>query len=53
VTQARMNLHIEQRYGDDVHHVYESVFKGFARAFRAAAAADPRERGVPSSKGTI
>ena len=53
VTQARMNLHIHHLYGDDVHHAYESVFKGFARAMRSAVAHDPRELGVPSSKGTL
>ena len=51
--QGRMNLHINQLYGIDVHHAYESVFKGLARALRQAVAIDPREKGVPSSKGTI
>jgi len=51
--QARMNLHINHRYGDDAHHVCESIFKGFARALRQAVADDPRETGVPSSKGTL
>lgn len=53
VTQAKMNLHIHQMYGDDVHHAYESVFKGFARAMRIAVAKDPRETGIPSSKGVL
>ncbi|MDD5708894.1 MAG: imidazoleglycerol-phosphate dehydratase HisB [Kiritimatiellae bacterium] len=53
VTQARMNLHIRHLYGDEVHHAYESVFKGFARALRMAVESDPRESGIPSSKGTI
>lgn len=53
VVQARMNLHIQHLYGDEVHHAYESVFKGFARAFRQAVARDTRETGIPSSKGTI
>ena len=51
--QGRMNLHIHQLYGDDAHHAYESVFKGVARALRMAIALDPREKGVPSSKGEI
>ena len=51
--QARMNLHINHRYGDDAHHVCESIFKGFARALRQAVTVDPRESGVPSSKGTL
>lgn len=52
-TQARLNLHIRHLYGDEVHHAYESVFKGFARALRMAVERDPRETGIPSSKGTI
>jgi imidazoleglycerol-phosphate dehydratase len=51
--QARLNLHVRQFYGDDPHHAYEAVFKGVARALRMAAAYDPRERGLPSSKGRI
>ncbi len=53
MTQARMNLHIAQLYGDEVHHAYEAVFKGLARALRMAVEIDPRETGVPSSKGVL
>ena len=53
MTQSRMNLHINHLYGDEVHHAYESVFKAFARALRMAVEIDPREGGVPSSKGVI
>ena len=53
VTQARLNLHIAHLYGAEVHHAYESVFKGFARALRMAVERDPRETGIPSSKGTL
>jgi len=53
MTQARMNLHIAHLYGDEVHHAYESVFKAFARALRMAVEIDPREVGVPSSKGVL
>ena len=51
--KARMNLHIEQLYGDDIHHAYESVFKGLAKALLLACAKDARVKGVPSSKGSI
>ncbi len=51
--QSRMNLHIEHRYGSDLHHAYESVFKAVARALRTAMAFDTRETGVPSSKGVL
>jgi imidazoleglycerol-phosphate dehydratase len=53
VVQARMNLHVEQFYGDEAHHAYESVFKAMARALRQACARDPRDRRVPSTKGNI
>ena len=51
--EGRMNLHLRQVYGDEAHHVCEAMFKGFARALRMAVETDPRESGVPSSKGTI
>ncbi len=53
MTQGRMNLHIAHLYGCDVHHAYESVFKGVGRALRMAVEHDPRETGVPSSKGVL
>jgi imidazoleglycerol-phosphate dehydratase len=52
-TNAKMNLHVVQPYGAEVHHAYEAVFKGLARALRMALEDDPRETGVPSSKGKI
>lgn len=50
---GRMNLHVAQLYGDEPHHACESVFKGLAQALRMALAIDPRERGIPSSKGRL
>lgn len=52
-TQARMNLHVIQPYGAEVHHAYEAVFKGLARALRMAVEPDPRDNAIPSSKGAI
>jgi imidazoleglycerol-phosphate dehydratase len=51
--EGRMNIHLREIYGDETHHVCEGVFKSFARALRQAASADPREKGVPSSKGVL
>lgn len=51
--KAGMNLHIHQRYGEDVHHAYEAIFKGVARALYMACARDPRVKGLPTSKGRI
>lgn len=51
--EGRMNIHLREIYGDEAHHVCEGVFKSFARALRQAVSNDPREKGIPSSKGTI
>ena len=50
---AGLDLHVEQRYGRSPHHVVEAVFKGLARALRAAVELDPRVADVPSVKGTL
>jgi imidazoleglycerol-phosphate dehydratase len=50
---AAMNLHINVQYGENGHHVIESVFKSFARALDAATKLDPRITDVRSSKGTL
>jgi len=53
IVQSKMNLHINQEYGSEAHHAYEAVFKGVARAMRMAMEDDPREKGIPSSKGSL
>jgi imidazoleglycerol-phosphate dehydratase len=50
---ALMNLHFVLHHGENSHHIAEAVFKGAARALRTAVATDPRQQGVPSSKGTL
>jgi imidazoleglycerol-phosphate dehydratase len=51
---AGVTLHAETLYGDNSHHIAESLFKGLARALRRAVHVDPREEGrVPSTKGTL
>jgi len=50
---AHIALHIRVLAGRDPHHLVETQFKAFARAFRDAIALDPRETGVPSTKGTL
>ncbi len=52
-TNAKMNLHINVAYGSNNHHIAEAIFKAFARALRAAVAIDPRQSGVPSTKGSL
>lgn len=51
---AGITLHAECLYGENSHHIAESLFKGLARALRQAVAVDPREGGrVPSTKGSL
>ena len=50
---ARINLHQVLHHGDNSHHIAEALFKGTARALRQAVAIDPRQHGVPSSKGSL
>ena len=46
-------LHVRVLAGREPHHIVETQFKAFARAFRDAIALDPRETGVPSTKGSL
>jgi imidazoleglycerol-phosphate dehydratase len=50
---AQLALHVRVLSGRDPHHLVEAQFKAFARAFRDAVAIDPRETGVPSTKGSL
>jgi imidazoleglycerol-phosphate dehydratase len=50
---AKLTLHVRVEAGSNAHHMIEAAFKAFARALRAAAAIDPTEQGVPSTKGTL
>jgi imidazoleglycerol-phosphate dehydratase len=50
---AKLTLHVRVEAGSNAHHMIEAAFKAFARALREAAAIDPTEQGVPSTKGTL
>jgi imidazoleglycerol-phosphate dehydratase len=50
---AHLALHVRVLSGRDPHHVAEAQFKAVARALRDAVAHDPREAGVPSTKGSL
>jgi imidazoleglycerol-phosphate dehydratase len=52
-TRAGMNLHINVAYGENEHHVIESIFKGVGRALDMATAFDGRITSVRSSKGVL
>jgi len=53
VNNAGANLHLNVMYGDNVHHLLEACFKGFARALDMATQLDPRIEGVMSTKGKL
>ncbi|RDE08540.1 imidazoleglycerol-phosphate dehydratase HisB [Pelagibacterium lacus] len=51
---AGITLHAETYYGDNNHHIAESLFKALARALRQAVEIDPRAGdAVPSTKGVL
>jgi imidazoleglycerol-phosphate dehydratase len=50
---AAMTMHVRLIDGRDPHHIAEAQFKAVARALRQAVALDPRETGVPSTKGAL
>jgi len=53
VNHAKVTLHVVVPCGTNDHHIAEAIFKGLARALRAAVARDPRATGVPSTKGVL
>ncbi len=50
---AKMSLHMTLKYGSNLHHISEALFKCFARVFDEATSRDDRVQGVPSTKGVI
>lgn len=53
VSNALLNLHVVLHHGENAHHISEAIFKGAARALRSAVTIDPRQTGVPSTKGKL
>ena len=51
VNHARICLHVNVRYGRNLHHVVEAIFKATARALRAATAREGSA--LPSTKGLL
>ena len=48
-----LNLHINTQYGENEHHVLESIFKAMGRAMNQACTIDPKISGTLSSKGSL
>ena len=48
-----MNIHVNVPYGENEHHIIESIFKAAGRALDQATSFDDRIKGVRSSKGML
>ena len=52
-TKGGMNLHVNVYYGENEHHIIESIFKAAGRALDQAASFDERITDIRSTKGTL
>jgi imidazoleglycerol-phosphate dehydratase len=50
---AGLCVHLRLLAGRDPHHIVEAQYKALARALRVAVELDPRQVGVPSTKGVL
>jgi imidazoleglycerol-phosphate dehydratase len=48
-----ITLHVAVPYGENTHHIIEAIFKAAGRALDQATQAEPRAKGVPSTKGVL
>ncbi len=46
-------IHINVKYGNNDHHKIEAAIKSLAVAFRSAASKDRKQKGIPSTKGSM
>jgi len=53
VSRAGINIHLRLLAGENRHHILEAVFKAAGRALRKAISTDERQKGVPSTKGSL
>lgn len=51
--EAGITLHVRLICGENGHHIIEAAFKAAGRALREAVEMDPRETGIPSTKGCL
>ncbi len=51
---AAMNIHVKVEYGENRHHIHESIFKALGFAIRNAISIDDkRNMEIPSTKGSL
>ena len=51
--ESRMTIHAIVHYGRNSHHMIEAIFKALGRSLREAIEINPRQKGIPSSKGVL
>ena len=52
-TRGGMNLHINVSYGENEHHIIESIFKALGRALNMAVSKTDKMNEIPSTKGVL
>ena len=52
-THGGITLHIDKKHGFNSHHIAEAAFKAVAKSLRMAVEKDPRNDGLPSTKGAL
>jgi imidazoleglycerol-phosphate dehydratase len=52
-SEARITLHVNLLYGENLHHRIEAIFKASGRALREAVTRDERVKGPLSTKGCL
>ncbi|MPW25357.1 imidazoleglycerol-phosphate dehydratase HisB [Alkalibaculum sp. M08DMB] len=52
-SNSQINLHINNLYGENTHHIVESIFKGLGRALREATEIIDINGEIPSTKGIL
>ena len=52
-TSLQANIHVIVEYGNNDHHKVEAAIKSMAVAIRYAVSNDPKQKGIPSTKGAM
>lgn len=53
VSEAKITVHVNLFYGDNIHHKVESIFKAFGKALKESVTRDKNIKGPLSTKGVI
>lgn len=53
VNEAKITLHVNLLYGENLHHKVEAIFKAFGKALKEAVTKDEKLKGALSTKGML